>query len=125
MQQHDEELERYLRQFQPRAIRQLAARRQRPSAQRWWLAAAAVVVFAASIALWYARRKPAEPPARVTLPAIRTIARAPQMPMSSPLLTKLALDNREAFDDLMTAEARTVLPNMQRERSALRVLARE
>jgi hypothetical protein len=45
--------------------------------------------------------------------------------MSTPVLTKLALDDSKAFDALLTDESQTVLPSMQGEQSALRVLAND
>jgi hypothetical protein len=122
MQQHDEDdLERYLKKFQPRAIRQLEVRRQTGNS---WLRrmAAAVVVLAGSISLWYAQRKTAKPPEKPTIQAVRSIT---NIHMSTPVLTKLALDDSKAFDALLTNESQTVLPSMQGEQSALRVLAND
>jgi hypothetical protein len=122
MQQHDEDdLERYLKKFQPRAIRQLEVRRQTGNS---WLRrmAAVVVVFAGSISLWYAQRKTAKPPEKPTIQAVRSIT---NIHMSTPVLTKLALDDSKAFDALLTNESQTVLPSMQGEQSALRVLAND
>jgi hypothetical protein len=122
MQQHDEDdLERYLKKFQPRAIRQLEVRRQTSNS---WLRrmAAAVVVLAGSISLWYAQRKTAKPPEKPTIQAVRSIT---NIHMSTPVLTKMALDDSKAFDALLTNESQTVLPSMQGEQSALRVLAND
>jgi hypothetical protein len=122
MQQHDEDdLERYLKKFQPRAIRQLEVRRQTGNS---WLRrmAAVVVVFAGSISIWYAQRKTAKPPEKPTIQAVRSIT---NIHMSTPVLTKLALDDSKAFDALLTNESQTVLPSMQGEQSALRVLAND
>lgn len=122
MQQHDEDdLERYLKKFQPRAIRQLEVRRQTGNS---WLRrlAAVVVVLAGSISLWYAQRKTAKPPEKPTIQAVRSIT---NIHMSTPVLTKMALDDSKAFDALLTNESQTVLPSMQGEQSALRVLAND
>jgi len=122
MQQHDEDdLERYLKKFQPRAIRQLEVRRQTGNS---WLRrmAAVVVVFAGSISIWYAQRKTAKPPEKPTIQAVRSIT---NIHMSTPVLTKLALDDSKAFDALLTNESQTELPSMQGEQSALRVLAND
>lgn len=122
MQQHDEDdLERYLKKFQPRAIRQLEVRRQTGNS---WLRrlAAVVVVLAGSISLWYAQRKTAKPPEKPTIQAVRSIT---NIHMSTPVLTKLALDDSKAFDALLTNESQTVLPSMQGKQSALRVLAND
>jgi hypothetical protein len=120
MQPHDEDLELYLKKFKPRTIRRLDVRRQ--TGNSWLRRMAAVVVFAGIISLWYAQRKTAKPPEKPRIQAIRNM---PQTHMSTPVLTKLALDDSKAFDALLTNESRTVLPSMQGEQSALRVLAND
>jgi|SRR5580700_7670840 hypothetical protein len=123
MQPHDEDLELYLKKFQPRTIRRLDVRRQ--TGNSWLRRMAAVVVFAGIISLWYAQRKTVKPPEKFTIQAVRSIRNMPQTHMSTPVLTKLALDDSKAFDALLTNESRTVLPSMQGEQSALRVLAND
>jgi hypothetical protein len=45
--------------------------------------------------------------------------------MNSFLLTKLALEDNQTFDAVLTEESRKVLPNLQGQGSMLRVLAAE
>ena len=45
--------------------------------------------------------------------------------VSMPALTRLALDDKIAFDKIMTAKVQTQFPSMNSEQSALRVLAKE
>jgi hypothetical protein len=124
--EHDPEvdLEQYLRTLQPRAIRPWEMPRR--AVHPWWprLAPVAALILVGSVALWYAqplRMKPPEPSARhdvgstIPAPRLNTI----------PALTKLALDDDQAFDRLLTDESRTAFPVMHAEPSALRVLAKE
>ena len=122
MQQHDEELEQYLRKFQPRTVRRWEVREQAGSPWRLRLAVAAVVVLTASVSLWYAQRKTAKPSNHVAH-AVRASASVPHL--STPALTKLALDDSDAFDALLACQSSAVFPSMQGEQSALRVLAKE
>jgi len=121
---HIEELERYLRTFQPRPIRQLGVP-QAGSRRVWRLAAAAIVIFAAGVLLWYAQRKEGRAREMVTIQHGRSSAGMPHARRSIPALTKLALDDSEAFDAFLTDESQSLLPSMQSEQSALRVLAKE
>lgn len=50
---------------------------------------------------------------------------AKRVEMPTPVLTKLALDDRRAFDRVMTERFQSQFPSMKSEQSALRVLARE
>jgi hypothetical protein len=120
----DADVERYLRTFQPRAIQPWEM--PRPARNLWWsrLAVVTALMLVASVVLWYApppRTKPAETGARqdvgstIVGPRLNTI----------PALTKLALDDDQAFDRLLTGESRAAFPAMQAEQSALRVLAKE
>jgi hypothetical protein len=99
----------------------------RPQAGNPWplrLAVAAAVVLTGSVSLWHAERKTTKPSNPVAMQAVQSIG-VPQTQMSTPALTKLALDDSEAFDALLARESRTVLPSMQDEHSALRVLSKE
>lgn len=125
MQEHDEEMERYLRKFQPRAVRQLGVLRQTEKPWLRRLAAAAVVVFAAGISLWYAQRKTTKLPETAIVQDVRLTPSVPQTRMNTLVLTKLAFEDGTAFDELLTDESRTALPRMEGEQSALRVLAKE
>lgn len=120
---HDEDLVRYLKEFRPRAIRPLEMRR--PTGNSWlrWLTAAAAVGFAGSILFWHGQINKTKPPERIGAPA--SIEVMSQTHLSTPALTKLALDDEEAFDALLADESRNALPSMRSDQSALRVLAKE
>ena len=120
----DEDVEQYLRKFQPRAVRRLELRPQAGNPWPLRLAVAAAVVLTGSVSLWHAERKTTKPSNPVAMQAVQSIG-VPQTQMSTPALTKLALDDSEAFDALLARESRTVLPSMQDEHSALRVLSKE
>ena len=50
---------------------------------------------------------------------------ANQVEPSTPVLTRLAFDEHHAFDDFMSEKAQSQFPEMKREQSTLRVLAKE
>jgi hypothetical protein len=124
--EHDPEadLERYLKKFQPRAIRPWKIPRR--AGNPWWLRLAAVtaLIVAGSMLLWNAQRTTTKPPEtgrRHDIPWTMTASRT----YTSPALTKLAVDDDKAFDRLLTDESRAAFPAMQAEPSALQVLAKE
>jgi hypothetical protein len=130
----NDDLERYLKGFQPRSVRPLAesgeaslpseatattlsqaAMSSRSRAEDSWLRAltmAAMVVLAGSFALWYGARQTAERPESAAT-RVSTVA-----------LTRLALDDSPAFDALLARESQSMFPVMQGNQSALRVLAK-
>lgn len=135
----DEQFKSYLKEFRPIAPESLRTKKHSVATRRVFvLAAGATACLAAlvvALLLVPHRQKPSQPaeakesladaPQLATLQASRPIASTPQLHMSTPVLTKLALDDSQAFDALLTNESRTRLPRMQSERSALRVLAKE
>ena len=122
--EHDEDIERYLRKFQLRAIGPLEMPRGVRSRQLRWLAAVAVVVFAACFVLWYGAHQRSSPEPRTTS-EVRSSGFLPPTRINTLALTKLALDDSEAFDAVLADESRAMFPDMQGEQSALRVLAKE
>jgi hypothetical protein len=145
MQDNDHEnddLEQYLKGFQPRSIRPLAvpgegvmaservmARRATTPGQVEdpWLRAltmAAMVVLAGSFALWYGARQTAKGTEAAAIRDIRPNEIRPAMRISTVALTRLALDDSQAFDALLARESQTMFPGMQGNQSALRVLAK-
>jgi|HubBroStandDraft_5_1064220.scaffolds.fasta_scaffold357869_2 hypothetical protein len=122
--EHDEDIERYLRKFQLRAIGPLEMPRGVRSRQLRWLAAVAVVVFAACFVLWYGDHQRSSPEPRTTS-EVRSSGFLPPTRINTLALTKLALDDSKAFDVVLADESRAMFPNMQGEQSALRVLAKE
>jgi hypothetical protein len=123
--EHDEELERYLREFEPRAAR--ALKLPHTTEGRWlWLAAgaAAAVLLAAGMAFWQGLGH--EPGAGTTgrIHDVQPGEIRLQTRPSTPVLTQLAIEDQKAFDAVVTSESRAMFPSMQEERSALRVLAK-
>jgi hypothetical protein len=125
MQEPDEDLERYLRTFKPRAVRSLEVRGYPETRWLQRLVVAAAVVLVGGVSFWYSQRQIAKPSNQVATQAVPFITVTPQARMNTPALTKLALDDSEAFEALLARESRTVLPGMQEEQSALKVLAKE
>jgi hypothetical protein len=116
----DEQLERFLREFQPRRPRAL------PGAQQEWLkrfalAAAAVAVFLVGGSLWVFLKKAAEP--RVDL-AVKTQGQT-QPRLALLPLTRLALEDPARADEVLAAASREMLPDFRGSDSTLGVLAKE
>jgi len=128
----EQDMEKYLREFQPRAVRALET--ERASEPRvahevvrfdWRrLAAAAVMLFALGTSVWFAHRKFAE-----VQEAMRQQGafgnQIRRQELNSWQLTRLALSDKEKFDEVLTEQSRESLPNLQGEKSTLRVLAQE
>ncbi len=125
MPKDDSELEKYLGEFRPRAVRPLEASRPMPIPWMGRLAAAALVLLSASGGLWYARHERNRPRAEVKLATVRVEARVEERRINPILLTKLALEDPKRFEEQLAAESRDVLPDLQKQQSTLRVLAKE
>jgi len=121
----DDELERYLSEFRPRAVRPLELPRR---AARTWIiprAVAAVVLVCAGVGLWYARHGSSTPSLSVN-PATDVIDTPAAMVRTNPFsLTKLALEDEQRFEAQLDAESRQVLPSFQGNQSSLRAFAKE
>jgi hypothetical protein len=120
----EEEIERYLKRFQPRAVRPL---RMPPQTGRVWflrLAVTAGVILIGGLALWYTLRQTAQPSQARAIHDVRSEARSHPR-ISTLALTRLALNDSKAFDNVLTERSRTMFPSMQGEGSALRALAKE
>jgi hypothetical protein len=120
MERHDEEVERYLAEFQPRPVRTLKVSHQTESVWFPGLVAAAAILFVGGISLWHLRQVTK---GTKDAPAMRTAV--PRSQLNAVALTKLALEDNERFDALLADHSRTVLPSFERENSTLRVLAKE
>jgi len=125
----DEQFESYLKRFRPVAPQPLPAKKHLTKFRRPFaiaagvaaaLAATLIVVLLLSRSRDHALRTGANSPA-----ASGAIANAEQATIAAPALTKLALENPEAFDALMTERLQRQMPLMKGEQSALRVLAKE
>lgn len=121
----DQNLERYLAEFQPRPIRKLAI--PGPPADVWLrrLAAAAVIVLGAGISLWLGHRSNSQGPQMAKVQQPTPVSAPPPKKLSGFALTKLALENSQEFDAYLLYESRNTLPNLRGEHSTLRVLAKE
>lgn len=115
----DEQLENFLREFQPRRPRALPGVRQ-VWLKRFAVAAAAIAIFLGG-ALWVALKKAAGP--RVDL-AVKTEPEA-RPPMELLPLTRMALEDPAGLDQALSAASREMLPDLQGNDSTLRVLAKE
>jgi len=122
---HDEETERYLKEFQPRAIRELKVSPERKTPLWKRLAAAAAIVACAEGVLWFTHRGSAPPKRAARIQPANVSAGIQRRPQSTIALTRLALDDGNKLDALLDEESRRSLPNVQEEHGALRVLAKD
>jgi len=123
----DDEMERYLRQFQPRAVRALELAPKVGLTLRWRLvaAAAAGVALFAGCFLWVTRRDAHRLPPTRNVRANKANG-AGERQLESPLaLTRLALADNDKLESLLAEESRAELPSLQGEQSMLRALAKE
>ena len=122
---YDEETERYLREFQPRAIRPLEVLpKVRNVLSRRLAAVVAVTLFAGGTA-WYLHRE-APPKKEVTNVLAKTKSVTSERRYASTVaLTRLALEDNERLDAMLADESRKLLPAFQGEQSTLKVLAKE
>lgn len=125
MQTHDEEMESYLKEFIPRAIRPLEQEQRSPNFWPRRLAAAAVIVLAGGLCLWVTRREAETVPLKPLIAELQRSIPSSHKPLSTFLLTKLALDDNKRLNAVMTEESRRVLPSLQGQESTLRVFAGE
>lgn len=125
MQQHDEEIEQYLKEFTPRAIRPLEDERRSHDLWPRRLAAAALIVVAGGFSLWFTLREAKTAPLKPPVSELQHGIPDGNKPVSTFLLTKFALEDEERFDAALTDESRRVLPNMQGQKSTLRMFAGE
>jgi negative regulator of sigma E activity len=133
----DEQFERYLKSFRPVTPPSLRAKGHFFKARRPFAVAAGVAACVAAtvivVLLLFHARDHALPSANgslvthktTRLQASHSIATAKQTEVSIPVLTKLALDDRETFNALMTEKLQRQMPPMEGGESALRVLAKE
>ena len=125
MRRDDDDLERYLSEFRPRAVRPLEL--PKPATRAWTrrLAVAAVVLLCIGGGLWYGRRNVAAPTPSENLPTAQIQNPAVTGRLNSFALTKLALEDERQFETQLDADSRLVLPSFQGEQSSLRFFAKE
>jgi hypothetical protein len=123
---HDDEMERYLKEFRPKAIRKLAAATQPRNILWRRLAAAAVVVMCAGGGLfWSSRCELTRSREAANVPAPKVVVARRRRYPTTLALTKLALADSEKFDSLLAETSRKSLPGFQGEQSTLKVLAKD
>ena len=116
----DEQLESFLREFEPRRPRAL------PSMRRIWprrLAAAAAIAVVLGGSLWLARRHAA-------LRGVHTVQKTDEQDQARTQmdllpLTRMALEDPAGLDRALSAASREMLPDLQGSESTLGVLAKE
>jgi hypothetical protein len=121
----DDELERYLNEFRPRALRPLEILQPVARAWIWPLAFAAVMLVCTGAGLWYVRNS--RPTPSVAVKSATDVIETPAaIVRTNPFsLTKLALEDEQRFEAQLDAESRQVLPSFQGNQSTLRSLAKE
>ena len=122
--QNDDELERYLGEFLPRAVRPLEVRR--PTLPVWLqpMAAAAVVLVCAGSAVWFSQKTTSSStvlPVQMDQPDLTEGQQKPNLFT----LTRLALEDDREFQNELEKESRAELPSFESRESGLRILARE
>ena len=125
MDPYDDETERYLREFRPRAIHTLeVAPRTRNILSRRLAAAAAVALLAGGL-LWFAHRKAARLQEAANVQPSKANVTRERRYESTLALTRLALTDNKELESLLVEESRKVLPTVRGERSMLKVLAKD
>jgi hypothetical protein len=123
---NDEQFEKYLKNFRPVDPEPLPVRTKKHAAganSRSALAAFAVACLAAAALVLVVLPHSSQPTidqAATTIPN-----NAQRNNMSTPALTKLALDDRAAFDKFTSEKVQMQFPSMKGEQSTLRILAKE
>jgi hypothetical protein len=122
---NDEEVERYLSEFQPRPVRTLVVC---PRNERVWALrsiAAVSIIFVGGISFWYLRQETKGTRHAPTAQQVWPSSALLQDNLNAIALTRLALENDERFEKFLADKSRTVLPSFQGENSAFRALAKE
>jgi|SRR5579862_650000 len=125
MDRHDEETERYLRQFRPRAIRPLALAPKAGKMLLRSLAFAAAVTLFAAATVWFAHRETMRRTETARLQSAIANNTGVQRYVTTVELTRLALNDNEKLDEILAEESRQALPAVQGKQSTLRVLAKD
>ena len=120
----DENLERYLAEFQPRPVRALEIPRSIGRVQLWWIAAAATISLGGGV-LWNLLTEMRGAKDAAGVAQVRLAPGSGQSSLNVIALTRLALEDEEQFEVLLVETSRTALPSFEGENSMLRVLAKE
>ena len=119
---HGDEMESYLKEFRPKAIRKLEVATQRQNI--FWRRLAAVALCAGGF-FWFARRELTRSKEAANVQALKVGVTSQRQYRSTLALTKLALADRDKFETLLAEESRKSLPGFQGEQSTLKVLAKD
>lgn len=124
MNDHDEQFEAFLREFQPARPRALAEVSVGPNRLLRRLAAAVVLFAGCTLSAWFAghtRSSTSSVPQAAAPAPDETGLRRPSLTA----LTQLALQDPRRLDNMLDAQSRVVLPRFDQPQSTLRVLAKE
>jgi len=127
MDQHDEQFESFLREFEPRRPRALPTPRASRSIWISRLAAAAAMAMAFGSSLWFLSR-PAEWRTfqnTANTASAKITPEASTRNLSMVELTRLAVEDPARLHALLDASSQNHLPRFDQENSALHVLAKE
>ena len=117
-------LESFLREFEPRRPRPLPIAAMQHRSLRWFAAAAALILVCGVGALWLVSQQRAGRATHGSAHLNSSPARATQN-VPAIVLTREALASDPSFDQELDSMARRSLPNFDRNDSTLRVLASE
>jgi hypothetical protein len=123
---NDEQFEKYLKNFRPVDPEPLPVRTKKHAAganSRSALAACAVACLAAVALVVIVLPHSSQPTADQAPPSIPNNAQHTEITI--PTATRLALDDRAAFNKFMTEKVQTQFPAMKSEQSTLRILAKD
>jgi hypothetical protein len=123
---NDEQFQKYLNNFRPVDPEPLPVRTKKHAAgtnRRSALAACAVACLAAVALVVIVLPHSSRPTENQTPAGIPVNTKHTEI--SVPLLTKLALDDRAAFDEFTREKVQTQFPQMKSQQSTLRILAKE
>jgi len=122
---YDEEMEGYLKEFRPRAIREFEVAPQPRNILWRWFAAAAALAMCAGWLFYFAYREPpmSKDAENIQPPNVGVVSQQPNW--AGLALTTLALTDNERFESLLAVESRKSLPTFRGEQSGLKVLAKD
>jgi len=122
---YDDETERYLAEFRPRAVQPLEPMPKGRDAPLLWVAAVVAVVLLAVGLLWFAHREAGRLREAANIQPRKVSATRAWRYESTLALTRLALEDGERLESLLAGESRKELPPCRGEQSTLSVLAKE
>jgi hypothetical protein len=127
MDEHEEKFESYLRGFQPRRPRALPFPQTAAPVWIWRLAAATILAIAFLSSMWFVSRRSGTLRIEVATRKLDALSTEEFEPNTLSLVpvTRLALEDPAQLDVTLTNASRGALPDLQRNESALRLLAKE